>query len=450
MFGAKVSCCLCIFFFFFVFFSTFFSIKHRYRNITQLVAFEQNHLACFSQFLTGFLVPVQTYLKRQTESDQMVLKSDQVTAFADALYAAYVRHASVLEKLDNQTQTYPFCIETGAILDSEQSLGQLYLLLLDFIPLLVDWSYSVLDGVRSVFFEKVEADQGLRLDHGSCRLLLWGIMRYWQQVRLPTIQILGFTPSETGNETALLCAAVTRMSFLDGSIRLSTEVSSARLRLYHLMQRYAPGSVATLDKKYFTDSGKLEFDEACQLKSKGKSTTPVRVIGTSMYLFILSDSGNPKKDKVVDILPNRSISEVLLQPDQKEVLVQSLSSEYGASAPTEKKKLGSSSSGSIPTMTTRAMVFLFEVGRKAVVFQTDLERLANIARNGVTHKKFEAQVEELKRFLPSSACALPEFPVLLVQHLSLSSDEALSKVFSLTSNELKVFFFFFFFFFFLV
>ena len=72
------------------------------------------------------------------------------------------------------------------------------------------------------------------------------------------------------------------------------------------------------------------------------------------------------------------------------------------------------------------------------MFQADLERSANVARNGVTLKKLEAQSEELKRFVSPGAPAMPEFPVLVIQHLSFLSDEALSKVFSLTSNELKV------------
>jgi hypothetical protein len=429
LFGAKVRI-FCFFFCFLIYKTT----QNRYRNICQLVTFEQNHLACISQFLSGFLVPVKTYLKRQGE-DPAVLKSDQVTGFSDALYAAYLRHTGMLEKLDSQLQTYPFCVDTGAVLDAEQGLGQIYLLLLDFIPILVDWSYSVLDGVRSVFFEKVEADQGLRLDHGSCRLLLWGVMRYFQQVRVPTIQILSSTPAEVANEAPLLCAAVTRMSCLDGIIRFSIEVSSGRLRLFHLFQRYVPSNISTLEKKFFTEAGVIVFDEPGQLKSKGRNAIPVRVVATGVLLFVLSDSGNVKKDKVLEVLPNRSISEVLLQADAKEVVIHTSAPEYGGS--NEKKKLSSSNSSVSLLQQSRALCFSFDFAKRAGTFQSDMDRLSHIARNGVVRKKLETQIEEMKRDHPGSP-GLPEFPVLLIQFLSSSSDESLSKMFSLTSNELKV------------
>lgn len=407
--------------------------------------------------MSGFLMPVQTYLKLQhQQQDELVLKAEQVTALSDTLYASYTRHASIMEKLSNELQTYPFCVETGSILDSEQGLCQIFLLLLEQIPILVDWSHSMLDGQRSVFFDKIEADQGMRLDHGSCRLMLQGLKRYWQQVRVPTMQVLGFMPSDGSSERAQLTAAVVRMSFLDASVRLSIEVSSNRLRLFHLLNRYVPGSLPTMDKKHLTDSGPVLLDDGgAQLRTKGKSALPVRLLLTRSYLFVLSDSGNAKKDKVLEVLPNRSIFDVLLQPDQREVQLQTNASEYGAGAgaaagasspgslstSASKKSLSNSSSTGGLAFSSRSLTFIFDTARRTTAFQSEQELLRNIASNELTQKSLDVQAEQMRRARPhlQQAAVLPEFPLLMIQQLSMSSDETLSQVFSLPPNEIKVF-----------
>ena len=427
-----------------------FGAKSRYRGLCSLVSFEQNHLACISQFLSGFLVPIQTFMKRHPDGNDFA-RIDQVSGFADALYAAYVFHSNLLERLEHEKDTYPFCIDTGAILEADQSAGQLYLLLLDFIPILVEWSSSGMDGLRSAFFEKVEADQSLRLDHGACRLLMWGFTRYWMQVRLPTVQILRFTPSSSeSDDSRLLCAALARMSVLESIIRLSTEGATARSRFSHMMFRYVPSDVANVEKKWFQEAGPLVVEETAVLKQARSVKSPsVRLIVLTNAFLVLTDTGNAKKDRVVETIAMNSVLDAMIQAgtENKEVIVRTTSTDLSAIASDSKQQQQqqqqrkgssslSSSSSSVQAM-ARTLTFGFVDGKKAAVFVREFEQAKSRARFGISRKKLEVQVEEFKRQRPA-APPMPEFPSVLIQYLRKTSDDTLATVLNFPSSELKV------------
>ncbi len=412
--------------------------KSRYRNICILSSFEQNHLACITQFMSGFLVPVQSYMKKHGEhASENVFKPEQVTGFADALSAAYLMHSSVLEKLDFQKQTYPFCIETGHILEAEHSSGQLYMLLLDFIPILVDWSTSGLDGTRSAFFDRVEADEGLRLDHGACRLLLWGLTRYWSQSRLPLQQVLRFSPTNgILNDAPSLCTALSRSIVLEGVIRITCEATTARSRFVHTLHRYIPTDVPAVEKKWYSEAGPLVCDEQAHLKVKSRSM-PVRILVFANVMLVLTDTGSAKKDKLVELLPLNMMTDVLLQVDPKEMVIRAKAIETTNAEVKPKKSLSmSASSGSLPNV-LRTLLFVFENPKRSAQLCKEIDQAMLLAKHGVTRQKLDAQVELFKRQHPS-ASPLPEFPVLLMQYLSSAPDETLATIFNFPCSEMKV------------
>lgn len=403
--------------------------KGRYQGLCTLVTFEQNIMAAISQFLSGFLVPVRTfYSRRVKDAAELPYPADQLNAFADALYATYLYHSSVLEKLEQEKEDYPFCINTGHILESDQSVGQLYVLLLDFFPLLVDMSLALGDVTKSSFLETVEQDQGVRLDHGAVRSLLWALPKYWSQVRVPVMQILRFTPSNSVQVDApLLTLALTRFSVLESVVRITTSYLSNRQRFQHIVHRNAPSDVAAVDKSFMISPGNVLLDETVTIKTRLKKEH-ARLLVSSNVMILFTETGNPKKEKVMEVVELSNISQALLQADTKEVLISTEDARKRSNPSAVTNALGNS----------RVLVLQDHLKSEAV--RKEIDHASSLAKFSVTVLELESQVEESKkaRLTGADKVILPDFPVILMQFLSRSDAVALAGLFNLPCSELKI------------
>lgn len=453
--------------------------KARYMALNSIVSFEQGFLSSMSQFLSAFLVPIRTYVQREPEALQVFgVTQTQLDGVCDALFAVYQLNSTQLEKLEMHKLEYPFCCETGSILEEDSAAEtQLYMLILDFLPLIV--SFSALEvgagGPISQLFQKVESECNLRLDHGAVRTFISSFAKFCNLVRLPVIQLLRHSPTTpVFRDSDSLASVLARMSITDPVARRSADLAINRLRLFQVIRGRVPLQSSALEQLLteFSSPGELILDEACHIKSRMRKES-ARLIVTSMFLFILHDSGNPKKDRFVEVVKLSNVEDLLLQVDVREMLVvlrdgpnisllpklMALGAGGGIGGGGGGSHLGlSTSSGALhklrgsgaagrstsssvlsPSLgrdTAEKILLLFESPDKAENCRRAVEAAQRSARFGTTTLPLTEQLAESYR--PGSAAPMvPLFPAILIQYLAQLDDLVLSEIFNVTPSETK-------------
>ncbi len=269
-------------------------------------------------------------------------------------------------------------------------------------------------------------------------MLLWDLTRFWGQGRLPTMQLLRYTPNNlVADDAPMLCAALARSHVLDAIVRTTSEAGSMRSRFIHSLHRYIPGDLASVDKRWHNEAGAVLVDEAVQLKIKNK-LHPARLLLATHVMLLFTDTGTAKKDRLVELVPLDTVTGALLQVDPKELAVNVRVIEQPHAAPERdtKKKLSLSSSGNMG-ISTRALVFVFENPNRSAQVCKELEQAMLVATHGITRRPLEAQIDVFKRVRPAVP-GVPEYPAVLVQYLRSLADDALASVFNFPLSELKI------------
>ena len=434
--------------------------KGRYTGICNLIYFGQNLMATLSQFLSGFLGPVLVFAQRHgAVFEGLGLKPARLEGISSALYALYTFHSTLIEKLEAHKLEYPFCVETGSILQSDVSESQLYLLVVDFLPTLADigiWEVAP----SAELFQRIESEMSIRLDHSALRTFLWSLAKICAQVRLPVIQILGDTPANyVAQDSVPLCAALARFSFMEPLARQKTEVVSERLALTRLLYQRIPAEASLLDR-YFASTrvGKLLVNEPCQLKIRSKKDQ-VRLIVTTAFVLIVSDTANPKKDRLIEFVRLSNVDRLEMQVQVQDLQIslipgggRSLLSVVSPSSPnagalsTSSSSLTtlspSTSSGNLRSRSKVAtplgdkMHLIFDAPEKAEFVRREVTPSVVVAKFGITWLSLDQQVALSST--ASSRISIPAYPAILMQYLAQMDDLTLVTTFKFPSSEIKV------------
>ena len=421
--------------------------RYRYQGICSLISFDQNFLGIISQLLAGFMSPLLNHFlaahiaqksNPSKKESEIPFDMDKLKRVTEALQALLLYHSSVMEKLEMHKEDFPFCIETGAILEGDDTVSRLYILLLNNLDVFTEIMISL--DTKPGFYEAAENEMMTRLDYASFRVFLFALSKYWVQVQVPMNEILMHTT--VTSDADYLCHAIVRSSCFEAVLGKVVRAALGKARIHgSLAKALQPSEIALMDKFVHEDPGTFLTEETCTLKQRLKKDRPLRLLVTETHLFIHTDTGNMKKEKLMEVIPLKAISSIQQQGDVREIAITNDDlSKYNSMTVTHSKKKGDSSS-----ITSR--VLSFADNARADQFLKEVDATISTARHGITSQPLSAQIAEAAKCRSRSpkpelaACKdwkLPDFPVILVQYLSRSDNESFTNMLGLPVSESKV------------
>lgn len=448
--------------------------RNRYQALCELVSFQKNQLVLLTNFATGFLVPFTACLQSPAALADAGLsfKADELSGLIALLGKLTSYHTGLLERLEAETEEYPYIFSVGRILAHDKSDVALYMELLGYAPVLAELALKA-GGVggagggaaasgsssgtpanngsgssgsgagadeKSPFvslIRKAEVDSQVRIDRLGPRSFLWALPRYFENFRLPLTSLVSTSP-QNATDVAAALEWWARVNMLGHSLAKKLDDMEQFLACTTLYKSLG-GSDEQECAVIASEAGSLLREELAQSKHK------LRKEAVKLYLFsrgILlvgyadgsSNSGSSSSSSMsssskgakLEVVRLRDVASVSHKAGEVTLVFKDSG---GASPSTTTKKAAAGASHSVS--------YSLASKEAAASFSAELESCLRLVQHRITDRPLDAQLADGRIARPVDGNVVPDFVIALIQSMEACSAEVVQQSFRLPVTAFK-------------